>query len=60
MIEILTINKRSIKLHTQLFINGEWTDPKQGKKFDIEDPSTGKNLVSFHNKQHCFVSNRDL
>ncbi|CAF9924863.1 MAG: hypothetical protein GOMPHAMPRED_003746 [Gomphillus americanus] len=46
MIEILTINKRSIKLHTQLFINGEWTDPKQGKKFDIEDPSTGKNLVA--------------
>ena len=34
------------KVPTGLFINGEWRDASTGKTFDVEDPATGKVLLS--------------
>lgn len=31
---------------TGLLINGEWRDAEGGKTFDVEDPATGKVLLS--------------
>ena len=31
---------------TGLLINGEWRDAISGKTFDVEDPATGKVLLS--------------
>jgi acyl-CoA reductase-like NAD-dependent aldehyde dehydrogenase len=36
---------------TGLLINGQWRPPTTGKTFDVEDPATGKVLMSIANER---------
>ncbi|KAL2837821.1 hypothetical protein BJX68DRAFT_272906 [Aspergillus pseudodeflectus] len=44
--QALQINGRFVSLPTDLFINGKLVAHKQGARFDLEDPATGKTLIS--------------
>jgi aldehyde dehydrogenase (NAD+) len=44
--QTLKINGRTVSLPTGLFIDGQFVDSKQVSRFDVEDPATGKTLIS--------------
>lgn len=49
--ETLNINGKSVSLPIGLFINGEFVKPRDGKKFGVEDPKTGKQVVQVYEGQ---------
>lgn len=46
--ETLDLGGRKVAVPTGLFINGEFVKSKQGLKFDVENPATGKPLISIY------------
>lgn len=46
MFQTLAINGRNVSVPIGLFIDGEFVDSKHGAKFVVEDPATGKPLIS--------------
>jgi aldehyde dehydrogenase (NAD+) len=47
----ITINGRSISIPTGLFINGEFVESLSKTTFEVEDPATGKQLLSIQEGQ---------
>ena len=49
--ETIEINGKSVTIPTGLFIGGEFVKPKDGKKFGVVDPRTGKDCIQVYEGQ---------